>query len=805
MQLRQYIVTAWRNLLRRRGANFLNILGLSVGLAGCLVIFLIEQHEWSYDRHQSNYRNIYQLVKNTKTAKGDNFHVSIPFEAVPALRQAYPQIKWAEVYADDEEQVTVMKDAATAGAGKYVEGGVWYAGPELFGIFDLSWVNGNATVLEEPNAIVLCRSLADKYFGHWETAVGQNLRLNNILTVRVSGIIADPPATTDFPFKAVVSYNTFLANSGTFGLNDLHGWGWSISEHQVFALLPEKTDAAAIDKSLPAFIAAHYTDDGTSKKSYFLHPLSEVHFDTRFENNGDHVSSKTSLYTLGFIGGLILLMACINFVNLSTALAATRSKEVGIRKIMGSSRLQLGLQVLADTGLIMTVALGLAILLAKLCLPYVRYLSPIETPLSLLNTGTVLFLGTALLVATLLSGVYPALQLCRLNPMEAIQNRLSGGRFGGLSVRRVLVVLQFAFSQLLIIATLIAVSQMNYVSNADMGFNKESVLILQGNGDSTFRVRQAAFKQELLAQKDVTAVSFAENTPVNGRHETNFSFDHIDADQPFYATLKYGDLDYARVFGLRMAAGHWYARNDTLGEAVINETMAKRLDIRDPEKALGKQIRIGDGPWRSIVGVVKDFKNNSLKEEVPANIIIRNRGASTLTAIRLNSNNPGRSLAAVEAVWNRYYPEYAFNSSFLDERIDRFYRQEQRLSVSYKVYTLLAILISCLGLYGLVSFMAVQRTKEVGIRKVLGASIGNIVYLFSREFTVLVAVAFFIAAPVAYYIMNRWLQGFVYRIHIGAGIFVATVVISLAIAWLTVGWRSIRAALVSPVKSLRAE
>ena len=805
MQLHQYFVTAWRNLIRRKGANFLNILGLSVGLAGCLVIFLIEQHEWSYDRHQTNYRNIYQLVKNTRTAKADNFHVSIPFEAVRALRQDYPQIRWAETFNDDEEQVTVVKDAATAGSGKYIEDGIWYAGPELFGIFDLSWINGNAAVLDEPNTVVLCSSLADKYFGHWKNAVGKYLRLNNSITVRVSAIVADPPATSDFPFRAVVSYKTFLANSRIWGLNDLSGWGWSISEHQVFALLPEKMDAAAIDKSLPAFISKYSMDDGTSKKTYFLHPLSEVHFDTRFDNDGDHVSSKTSLYTLGLIGVLILLMACINFVNLSTALAATRSKEAGVRKVMGSSRLQLGLQVLADTCLIMLVALGFSILLADLSLPYVKYISPIETPLHLLNMGTVLFLTSALLVATLLSGIYPALQLSRLNPIEAIQNRFSTTRFGGLSVRRVLVVLQFAFSQLLIIATLIAVSQMDYVSHADMGFNKESVLILQGNSDSSFRARQVAFKQELLTQGNVQAVSFAENTPVNGRHETNFSFDHIDADQPFYATLKYGDLDYARTFGLQMAAGQWYSKNDTLGQVVINETMVHRLGIRDAEKALGKQIRIGDGPWRSIVGVVKDFKNNSLKEEIPANIILRNRGASTLTAIRLNSNNPGRSVREVEAVWNRYFPEYAFNSSFLDERINSFYRQEQRLSASYKVYTLLAILISCLGLYGLVSFMAVQRTKEVGIRKVLGASIGNIVYLFSREFTVLVAIAFLIAAPVAFYMMNKWLQGFVYRIHIGAGVFLATVLISIGIAWLTVGWRSVRAALVNPVKSLRAE
>ena len=435
------------------------------------------------------------------------------------------------------------------------------------------------------------------------------------------------------------------------------------------------------------------------------------------------------------------------------------------------------------------------------------FLLLIDTPLHLFNKGTALFITVILVITTLLSGVYPALQLSRFNPIEAIRNKFTAAQAGGYNLRRILVVLQFSFSQILIIATLIAVSQMDYIRNADLGFTKESVLLLQGNTDSAFLARERAFKGELLGRPDVRAVSFSENTPSQGQHAANFGFDRIEADQPFYADLKYGDIDYANTYGLSMAAGRWYTRDDTTGEAVINETMAQKLGIRDPGQAIGKEIRVGSSGsrWRRIIGVVKDFKNFSLKQTVPPNIIIRNRGNSSLTGIRLSSNNLGRSSRETEMIWNKYYPEYAYNSSFLDERIESFYRQERRLSASFKIYTLLAILISALGLYGLVSFLVVQKTKEVGIRKVLGASIGNIVYLFSREFTILISIAFLIAAPVAYYMMHGWLQGFVYRTHIGGGVFLLAVLTSLGLSWITVGYKSVRAALVNPADSLKAE
>ena len=567
-------------------------------------------------------------------------------------------------------------------------------------------------------------------------------------------------------------------------------------------------DAATFNKNFPAFLSKYMEKESGTHTTYFFRPLTEAHFDTRFEGNGDHIIRKASLLTLSLIGLLILFMACINFVNLATALAIKRSKEIGVRKVMGSTRIQLILQVLADTALIVSIALGVAFLLADLSLPFIKYFSPIDTTLPLLSTPTYLFLLGMLVLVTLLSGGFPALQLSRFSPIQSIRSRMEGTRKGGISLRRVLVVLQFSFSQLLVIATLIAITQMNYIQTSDIGVTRDAVLLLQGINDSSFLARQPAFRDDLRRIAGIQTTSFSNDAPCSGDDwEGGFSFDHIDKDQPFDAYMKWGDADYGKTFGLQMAAGQWYTKEDTSHSVVINETMAHKLNIRNPQDAIGKMIRLGGNGhiWRPIVGVVKDFKNASLREEVPPNIIAYLPGLHQLTAIRLQSNNLVRTTQQIEAVWNKYYPEYAYNSVFMDQHINNFYSQEQRLSASYKVYTILAILISCLGLYGLVSFMALQRTKEVGIRKVLGASVAHIVYLFSREFTVLILVAFLIAAPVAWWMMHDWLQHFVYRVPMNGWIFFFAILISLGIAWITVGYKSIRAALVNPTQSLKTE
>jgi ABC-type antimicrobial peptide transport system permease subunit len=400
-----------------------------------------------------------------------------------------------------------------------------------------------------------------------------------------------------------------------------------------------------------------------------------------------------------------------------------------------------------------------------------------------------------MIVTVFLSGLYPAFVMSRFKPVEAIKNKINSSKVGSISLRRTLVVLQFAFSQMLIIATIIAISQMNFIKTADLGFNKDALLVINGNVDSLAISRHQAFKDALLARSDVRSVSFSFDAPSSDNSwNSNFAFDKME-DRDFNIRLKMADENYLKTYGIQLAAGSFYDASDTVRNYVVNETLLKKVGIKNPPDAIGKMLRMGGQKPKPVIGVVKDFKVQSLHEEVPALVIFPNKKWSGTVGIKLSSNNLLKSNHEIEALWNKYYPEYVYNASFLDDNINQFYLQEERLTLLYKVYAALAIFISCLGLYGLISFIVVQKTKEVGVRKVLGASVSSIVYLFSKEFTILIGVSFLIAAPVAWYVMNNWLQDFKYRISIGIGVFVIAIIFSVVIAWITVGYKSIKAAM----------
>ncbi|RYF89538.1 MAG: FtsX-like permease family protein, partial [Chitinophagaceae bacterium] len=484
---------------------------------------------------------------------------------------------------------------------------------------------------------------------------------------------------------------------------------------------------------------------------------------------------------LGFIGVLIIVMASINFVNLSTAQSLGRSREVGIRKVLGSSRGQLVRQVLGETTMIVFFATILAIGIAAVAMPFLSHVASVPSSVPLLTAESIFFLLVIVIVVSLLSGFYPALIVSGFKPVLALKSKISSANVGGISLRRALVVTQFAISQVLIIGTIVAVSQMNFVRQADLGFNKEALYILPAYGDSVNQSRMKPLKQELLQNSNVTAVSFgSDEVSSDNNWASNFAFDHKE-DEEYAIFHKFGDEDYIPTYGLRLLAGRNLLPSDTLRELVINETLVKRLGIKDPKQALGKNIRIGGGAWLPIVGVVQDFKANSLREETKPVMIGSHREFYYTTAVKIKTANLSQAIAQVQQLWEKTYPEYAYTAHFADETIERFYRQETQLSLLYKIFAGIAIFISCLGLYGLVSFMAAQKVKEVGIRKVLGASVGNIVVMFSREFTILISIACVIAIPVAWYFMNDWLQNFAYKIQIGAWVFIIAIASSLAI------------------------
>lgn len=802
--IKNYLKVAFRNLQRNRKHAILNILGLSVALAACIIVFLVIQFETSYDKHLGNFRNIYQVVTKNVDGDGESFSSGVPFPATKHLRKDFPQYTFAELMQFYDTQITAKNADGSGVADKkfYESTGIFYGDPELLKIFEIKFIRGNAETLTDPGSVVISQSSAERYFGSAEGAIGRRINFNNEpRDLQVSGVFEDVPVNSDFPFHVVASYAGFEKHGEGWPLDD---WGSNTSNHQVYTLLPNAANAAVFDQQLTDY-EAKYRKSTVSKRTHFLEPLAKMHFDERLSVNGDHITSKPSLYTLSFIALLIILMACINFVNLSTALAVTRGKEVGIRKVMGGSKHQLRFQVFAETALIVCISALVAIGLVYLTLPFIKNIMVVQTRLDLFNAGSILFIIIVTGVTIIFSGLYPAFVIGRFKPVEAIKNKINTTKVGSVPLRRVLVVLQFAFSQVFIIATIIAISQMRFIRNANLGFNKEAIITVSVNGDSASIARRKAFRDELLARSDVKQVSFSVDAPSSDNTwESNFAFDEMK-DRDFGTNLKYADENYAATYGLELVAGKFYTESDTARELVVNETFLKRTGGMSPQAAIGKLLRIGGSKPKPVIGVVKDFKLHSLREPVAPTVISPRSIYYGTVGIKLSGKNLALTNAEIEKIWNKYYPEYVYNSTFLDDNIREFYVQEERLSRMYKVYAFLAILISCLGLYGLVSFMVVQKTKEVGIRKVLGASVSSIVYLFSKEFTLLIAIAFVLAAPAAWYLMNTWLQDFEYRIPIGIGFFAIAIVVSVAIAWLTVGYKAVRAGLANPVKSLRTE
>ncbi len=806
--IKNYFKIAWRNIIRHKGYSAINIAGLTVGIAACLLIFVIIQYELSFDTFQPGYKNIYRVITAMNRQGVNTYNPGVAAPATEALRLAFPEAKVGSIQSSYGSQVTVpSKSGNVFEDKKFIENtGVMFIEPQFFDAFQSSWLAGQPSALKDPNMVVIDKSSAIKYFGDWKNAMGKMLRMDNLLTLKVAGVINDAPANSDFPLKVMISYITWKQHPKDYMYRD--NWNMTSSSHQVYIKFPSNEPLSRINSQFAAFSHKQFNNKGTGNKtSLIVQPLSTLHFDKRFGDTlGDHMTSTETLRTLSFIAVLIIIMASINFINLSTAQSVGRSKEVGIRKVLGSSRVQLIVQVIGETAIIVFIAVALALIVAEAALPYLKNIASVPDDIGLLNGGTLLFLVLVTVIIIALSGFYPAIVVSGFKPVSALKNKINAASIGGIPLRRALVVGQFFISQLLIIGTIIAVKQMDFVNSADLGFDKNAVLVIPGYTDSVSLQKMQALKQQLLQNPAVLSASFASDVPSSDNNSsTNFYFDHSKKDRGFDVFLKIGDADYFKTFGLHFIAGHGYEQADTMRQAVINETLMQKLGIKNAKDAVGKTISEGGGSWASITGVVEDFKTNSLRETVKPIIIYPQKAYESEVAVKIQTRDLANTVASLQKTWENAYPEYAYNGFFLDESIAKFYKQENQLALVYKIFAMIAIFISCLGLYGLVSFMAVQRTKEVGIRKVLGASITSIVYLFSKEFMVLISIAFVIAVPFAWYIMTGWLQNFAYRTSISAWIFIAAIAVSVIIAWITVGYKAVRAALVNPVKSLKSE
>ena len=533
---------------------------------------------------------------------------------------------------------------------------------------------------------------------------------------------------------------------------------------------------------------------------YHLQPLGDVHFNP--ELNG--FVEKKNLWALALIGVFLIVTACVNFVNLATAQALNRSKEVGVRKVLGSLPAQLFWQFIAETALITAVAVLLAYGLAHLALPYLNQLFETQMGINPFADWSLLaFTAILTVLVVFLSGSYPGLILAGFEPVLALKGKMTQRNVGGFPVRRVLVVAQFAIAQMLIIGTIVIASQMRFSKQSDLGFNKDAIVMLPV--PTTDKVKMNTLKTRLAQLAGVEKVSLCYQAPASDNYsESSLKFDTRTEPEQFSINRKAADADYLATFNLKLVAGRNIFPSDTVREFLLNETAVRMLGIKNPQEIIGKYLKT-NGRKAPVVGVVRDFHNLSFHEKVQPVCIMSSTDNYDNCAVKISLGNVKPTLAGLEKIWNEAYPEYVYESQFLDERIAGFYEMEAIMLNLIQAFAGIAILIGCLGLYGLVSFMAVQKTKEIGIRKVLGASIGSLLWLFGREFSRLIVIAFIIAAPVAWYVMNGWLQDFQYRIEIGAGIFVLAIASTFVVAVLTVGYRSVRAALANPVKSLRSE
>ena len=794
--IKNYIKMNLRNILTHKGYSFINILGLAIGMACCILILLFIQDELSYDTYHENADQIYRLVIEAEIGGSlDNFAVA-PFAAPPTFNDELPEVISFTRLFNLNGQITIDDR-------QFEEERIFFADTTFFEIFSHTFLRGDPeTILDEPGAVVITEETAQRLFGN-ENPIGKTIQHNQIGELHIEGIVENVPENSHFHFNYIISMATIEGARRAF-LNQwlsINGWG--------YLLLEKGTDPRVVEEKFVDIVENH---TGQTARQYgisfvfFLQKLTDIHLRSHLQAEVEENNNIVYVYTFAAVAIFILIIACINFMNLSTARSASRAKEVGLRKVMGAAKKNLVYRFLSESLFLSVLALVIAIGIVWLTLPAFNNFADKQMTIMDLGNGAILSGILGLIVFTgILAGSYPAFILSAFQPISVLRGDLSSGSKRS-SFRKVMVVSQFSISIVLIVCTFIVVNQVDYMKNKDLGFDKEQIVVVTMQ-TSAPQERFQTIREELLQHTDIFSASFSTGVPGRGGELRLFVPEGNDSTETHAMRLYRTDFDFVSTYGMEISQGRDFSfdlRTDSTQAFLINQTAANKLGW--PDEAVGKDFEFVQVREGKIVGVVEDFHFASLTEEISPIVFMVAAQPGFLLSLKINPNNVDETIAFIEEKWGEFEPDRPLDYYFLDDDFSSRYNAEEKVSDIVGVFAILGIFVAALGLFGLVSFMAEQRTKELGIRKAMGASVSNLFVMVSREFAVLVVVSNVIAWPVAYYIMQYyWLQDFPYRISPAMMTFLLAGVLSLIVALLTTSFQSLKAARANPVDSLRYE
>lgn len=795
---KNYFKIVVRNFWKNKTFTLLNLGGLTISLAACFSIFLWVNNELNYDTAGTNANRVYRVALTVRaTGQADKQQATTSGRLAGVLVNDFPEV-------EKSVRLRKMNTLISNNNDQFFSDQFFYADSTFFDVFGYPLFAGNPhTALEGTNSAVITEAMAKKFFGTAENAIGKTITCNDTIPLNITGVAKDIPANNHFVFDMVCSFSVLKQ----LKVDYVNNWWWD--SFYTYILLNDADNAPLLESKIANIMDKYNGNAPGLIGLHFLQPIKSIHLHSNISGEINTNGSITSLRIFITIGIFLLIVACINYINLTTAASFKRSKEIAMRKVAGAISWQLIIQFLSESILTVIIALLLGISLALACLPFFNGLTGTLLSISdYLSWKLLLSLIAFAIVVGVIAGTYPAFYLLQVRPVKVFKN-ITEKKGSLLSFRKVLVVFQFTLSVVLIVATIVVSQQLHYMQSQNLGFDKEQVVVIPLR-DKMERNTQERFKNEIEKNSAVTLVTASSSTPGRDLIGTMVLPEGVPKDKVQTMSTLVVDYNFINAYKLSMAAGRAFSEKFAGDSSafILNETAVKELGWNNPQNAVGKHFNWGLGKEGTIIGVAKNFHFNSLQQKinpVVMHIMPANSGWYNYVSVRVNTQNVQQTIDFLRARWKALFPAHPFDYFFADEDYNKQYQTEQRLSTLTVLFSGLTIFISCLGLLGLIIVMVSQRVKEIGVRKVLGASITNIAALLSKDFVQLVLIASLIAFPVAWWAMNKWLQSFAYRININAWVFVMAGLAAILIALITVSWQAIRAAMANPVKSLRTE